>query len=133
GLGGWLRVLTPPEWLGGLLLLVWAAALLGWGRGLPGWLHFALWAGWAACLLVLLRRGWQWLVGPVFYYDLIRSARRDRHILYRCLYALSLLLALCWVYWEWQTRVGGGEGLDAATEMPRFAGRFFGACLLMQF
>src|SRR5262249_54855100 len=56
-------------------------------------------------------------------------------ILFRCLYAFSLLLALCWVYWEWQTQInaGRGEALDAATEMPRFAGRFFAACLLMQF
>lgn len=38
------------------------------------------------------------LVGPLFFYDLVRLARRGRSILLRCFYALSLLGALCLAY-----------------------------------
>jgi ABC-type transport system involved in multi-copper enzyme maturation permease subunit len=38
------------------------------------------------------------LVGPLYYYDLVRLARRGRGIGLRCLYALALLAALGFVY-----------------------------------
>lgn len=38
------------------------------------------------------------LVGPLFFYDLVRLARRGRSILLRCFYALALLGALCLAY-----------------------------------
>jgi ABC-type transport system involved in multi-copper enzyme maturation permease subunit len=38
------------------------------------------------------------LVGPLFFYDLVRLARRGRSIFLRCAYALTLLGALCVAY-----------------------------------
>lgn len=40
------------------------------------------------------------LVGPLFFYDLVRLARRGRSTLLRCVYALTLLGALCFAYAE---------------------------------
>src|SRR5262245_898958 len=52
-------------------------------------------------LFVTLRRlradGWH-VLGPHFYWDALRLARRDRTILVRALYAFSLLVCLYWVY-----------------------------------
>src|SRR5262249_17972981 len=126
---------TPGEWCVGLVLLGWAVALLLGHELLPGWLHFALWAGWVVVLLALLRRGWSWLFGPVFAYGMVRSYRRPWHILLRCLYAAALLLVLSWVYWNWQTELAPQTalGFDPATEMPRFARQFLNAFLVTQF
>jgi ABC-type transport system involved in multi-copper enzyme maturation permease subunit len=64
--------------------------LLGYWTGLTR-------CGSAACRLV---RQWRPadLVGPLFFYDLVRLARRGRSILLRCIYALTLLAALCFAY-----------------------------------
>jgi ABC-type transport system involved in multi-copper enzyme maturation permease subunit len=126
---------TPGEWCVGLVLLGWAVAVLLAHEFLPGWLHFALWAGWVVVLLALLRRGWSWLFGPVFAFEMVRTFRRPWHLLYRCLYAAALLLILSWVYWNWQTELTPqtAPGFDPATEMPRFARQFLNACLVTQF
>lgn len=39
------------------------------------------------------------LIGPLFFYDLVRLARRGRSTLLRCVYALALLAALCFSYY----------------------------------
>jgi ABC-type transport system involved in multi-copper enzyme maturation permease subunit len=39
-------------------------------------------------------------VGPLFYYDLMRLARRGRSILLRCTYALAILTALFYAYYS---------------------------------
>ena len=44
------------------------------------------------------RKGWIKLFGPVLFYDAIRTSRRSRYIVLRCLYASAFLLVLYWTY-----------------------------------
>jgi ABC-type transport system involved in multi-copper enzyme maturation permease subunit len=61
------------------------------------------------------------LVGPMFMYDLVRSARRGRHLL-RAGYALLLLAALLWTYTIWLGDVvHGPRDLFASTSLPTHA------------
>src|SRR5437773_6824170 len=82
-----------------------------------GWLTISFWSGRPAVILVvgavgvatlalLERIGVIKLLGPVFWYDTIRSARRGRYFLMRWLYAIGLLLLLLWVHsiWSLQNR-----------------------------
>jgi ABC-type transport system involved in multi-copper enzyme maturation permease subunit len=64
-------------------MLVLAIALVG-----------VLLAAWA-----VRRRGAE-LAGPMFFYDVVRLARRGRSTLLRCTYALLLLVGLYCIYWE---------------------------------
>jgi ABC-type transport system involved in multi-copper enzyme maturation permease subunit len=52
-------------------------------------------------LAVLSRRGVLRLVGPVFAYDLVRTARRGRLFAFRTLYLLAMLLVLLYVWALW--------------------------------
>jgi ABC-type transport system involved in multi-copper enzyme maturation permease subunit len=52
-------------------------------------------------LLIILRRFWSWLLGPLFFYDLVRTARRNRLIPIRCLFALALLAVVFLFYVSW--------------------------------
>jgi ABC-type transport system involved in multi-copper enzyme maturation permease subunit len=45
-------------------------------------------------LFVLLRRLWYWLLGPVFFLETVRLARRGRTVGLRCLYTFLLLLVI---------------------------------------
>src|SRR5262245_52393084 len=87
-----------------------------------------------AVLLALLPAAWRHsgirLFGPMLLYDLVRTARRGRHLWFRCLYAAALLVMLYMVYTTWFV----GRGFEAATvftgnalplsEVPRFAESF---------
>ena len=81
-----------------LALLVLAAVVLGVSLGSGAWLPVPVYLlSLAGILLVvgLLRRaGWLKLVGPLLFYDLLRSARRGRHVWTRGLYAGLLLFLL---------------------------------------
>ena len=74
------------------------------------------------------------LLGPVFRYDLIRVARRQRPALWRGLYGLTLLIALGVTYSLAFPRVGL---FSPATVAPReaadFATSFFGVFAAVQF
>jgi ABC-type transport system involved in multi-copper enzyme maturation permease subunit len=77
-------------------------------------------------------------LGPVFFYDLVRSARRERAMLFRCLYGLVLLVVLCWVYGSWMAEQGNRgswfeEGSAAAGELSRFARQFFETFIAVQY
>lgn len=81
------------------------AALLLAGVGLcflaykvPLWVSVALWGTLLVAAAVLLRQGWFTLFGPVLFYDMVRTARRNRYFLLRCVYAGFLLLILFWVW-----------------------------------
>ncbi len=52
----------------------------------------------AAAILLLLWQRRAILFGPVFFYDVIRLARRGRYAVLRTLYALSILLALLYIF-----------------------------------
>jgi ABC-type transport system involved in multi-copper enzyme maturation permease subunit len=74
-------------------------------------------------LVMLLRRGGVKLLGPVFFYDTIRSARRDRYFLIRTLYAGLILGLLCWTYFIWRLRAV--DGAIPTAELATFAESFF--------
>lgn len=81
-------------------------------------------------LVFLLRRGWVKILGPVFFYDAVRSARRGRNIAVRTLYALAILGLLYWTYFIWRLRsVEGGIPIN---ELATFAESFFYVFLAVQ-
>jgi ABC-type transport system involved in multi-copper enzyme maturation permease subunit len=78
------------------------------------------------------------LLGPLFFYDVVRLARRGRSTLLRCVYALALLVALCFAYAEQFPHaplfdLSSVRGPDVALrDMPRFAQTVSVALLLAQ-
>lgn len=67
--------------------------------------QLAAWLLAAGLLLVLLRRGWVKLFGPVLFYEMLRGGRRGAHIVLRTLYAGVVLYVLLVVYLVWLTTV----------------------------
>jgi ABC-type transport system involved in multi-copper enzyme maturation permease subunit len=117
-LAAWLRQELSPsvfrrawrERLAVALVLA-GAVLLAWrGRRLAGWQQVALWGALLVAVAVLLRRGWLKLFGPVFFYDLVRTARQGRTFLLRGAYAFALLVVLSLVYAHY---LGGGGPADS--------------------
>jgi ABC-type transport system involved in multi-copper enzyme maturation permease subunit len=49
-------------------------------------------------MAILARKGWIRLLGPVLFYDAIRTGRRSRYIVLRCLYATAFLFVMYWTY-----------------------------------
>jgi ABC-type transport system involved in multi-copper enzyme maturation permease subunit len=89
------------------------------------------------------------LFGPVLFYDLLRTARRGRYVLLRCVYALLLLAILAIVYSQWSEHVQNivrsyspmrmryyGPDFDLrrlqAQELARFAEAFFSVFVCTQ-
>jgi ABC-type transport system involved in multi-copper enzyme maturation permease subunit len=95
GVGWW-------EWLGLGLVLAGCVALVVWGPSLGLSLRIGLWAALAVVLVAvyLLGRFGRGLLGPVFFYDLVRSARGGRSVILRCVYLAILLAALFLLYWQ---------------------------------
>jgi ABC-type transport system involved in multi-copper enzyme maturation permease subunit len=96
-----LKVLTWQEAFAAALWLVAVAGLFGLDLQLPDPVRAALWVVLAVGLLIVLRRFWSWLLGPLFVYDLVRTARRNRLIPVRLLYALLMLLIISVTYSRW--------------------------------
>lgn len=139
----WIAWRQPQFWRPYLPLLgLITAAILLCTRVFPlsNWQRVGCFAVLLALLPAAWRRSGLRLFGPMLLYDLIRTARRGRHLWFRCLYAASLLVMLYMVYTTWFV----GQGFDAATvftgnalpisEVPRFAESFlisfFGVQLL---
>src|SRR4051812_5765561 len=77
------------------------------------------------------------VLGPVFWYDLIRNGRRTRYLVLRCVYVLLLLFAFWLIYQEYSRQlrsqgIGGGRGFSQA-DMAVFGEQFFGYFLLIQY
>ncbi len=117
----------------GAVLLVWfydrlplAWQTLGWGLVLVG-------------LAVLLRRAGQQFFGPVFFYDLVRTARRGQQIGHRVLYAVLLVGVILLVFWSWFPAIRFDvhhlwDGVPISLrEKAHFAGTFFNTFMLVQF
>jgi ABC-type transport system involved in multi-copper enzyme maturation permease subunit len=106
------------------LLLVSAATMIWGSLALP--LVFQTFLGVAVlvALAVLLRRGVARLLGPMFFYDLLCTARRGRQLALRCLYALVLLGAIFTVYANWFGVGSFGQPLPQ-DQLARFATSFF--------
>lgn len=64
------------------------------------------------------------LFGPVLFYDLMRTARRGRYLVLRCVYAAALLLTLV-ATWPWSS--------VPLKMMPRYAESFFASFMIVQF
>src|SRR5271167_2468478 len=96
---GWM--LDGLAWLGepelrperGALALLLASILVlaGWGQSLGPMPVGVFWIFVLVSVALLLRRPALWLVGPLPFYEILRTTRRGRHVLLRCLYAGALL------------------------------------------
>jgi ABC-type transport system involved in multi-copper enzyme maturation permease subunit len=95
------RIATRPETRAAAW---WLAGGVGLGC-ISSWLSFLelaiVWLVWIMGLLLLSRSFWAWLLGPLFFYDIVRTARRNRLIPIRCLYASLLLILFSLVYVSW--------------------------------
>src|ERR1700746_3064680 len=91
----WQEVTAGGLWLAGAAGLFW----LGPELSLPE--RAILWIILLVGLLIILRRFWSWLLGPLFFYDVVRTARRKRLILSRFLFAFALLAAVFLFYVSW--------------------------------
>ena len=75
------------------------------------------------------------VLGPVFWYDLVRIARRQRVTLWRVVYATLLLAAIMLLYVEElpQADLFSGGVIKQREQMANFANAFFAAFVAVQF
>jgi ABC-type transport system involved in multi-copper enzyme maturation permease subunit len=119
------------ERLAAFWLLVSGLTLWWYSSSLAPAVQAVLWATLLLGLAWTVRRGCVQLFGPVLVFDMIRTGRRGRHILFRALYALLLLAVLFIVYsaslpWENLSRF-------PAEELASFASSFFYVFMAIQF
>jgi ABC-type transport system involved in multi-copper enzyme maturation permease subunit len=108
-----------------------AGALLWWRLVLAAATQVLLWLQWLALVIVCRSQGLFAITGPVLFYDLVRSARRSRYVLVRCLYAGILTVLLAWVYlFFW---LSARDGHIPANRMANFAEGFFYMFMAVQF
>lgn len=121
----------------GVAVLV-LAGLLAWVGGAPTPAVAALALAAVVPLAVPLGRGAAWLVGPLFFHELVRLARRGRSTLLRCAYPLLMLAGLYAVY---TLEFPGYDPLRApfdpgprvqAANLARFGATFVGVVLAVQ-
>ncbi len=91
-----------------------------------------LWAALLLGLLLVVRAGWLPLVGPIFGYDLIRTSRRGRYAVLRCVYAVALFLFILALY-RAQASLERNPWLVGAGSLSRFAELFCYSFLAAQF
>jgi ABC-type transport system involved in multi-copper enzyme maturation permease subunit len=87
--------------------------------------------GWLVALAVFHQRRSLRLFGPLLYYDLVRTARRTRYLVFRFLYALLLAFILGWIYLIWYLDSAHGE--ISPRSMATFAETFFYTFVAVQF
>lgn len=120
----------------GAAVLVAVAAVGAWsGPRLPLAYQVVFWTAWSIAVAVLARRGWLRLFGPVLFYDLVRTSRRTRYIVLRCLYIAFLLALLLWVYslWFLENRQRSPAGYLPSRDTAAFAESFFFTLMVVQF
>jgi ABC-type transport system involved in multi-copper enzyme maturation permease subunit len=132
----------PPIGVGDvarLVLVLAPAALVAWLLALVLWPPGIVVALALLFTPLLLTRRWFRFSGSLVFYELLRAARRDRNVVFRCLYTCLLLGVLCWFYLSWFGSPGEplwkvllGEHEISAAQMPRFAGHFFTTFLAAQ-
>src|SRR6266852_3613967 len=113
-----LKVLTWQEALAAALWLAAVAGLFGLDLQLPDPARAALWVVLAVGLLIVLRCFWSWLLGPLFVYDLVRTARRNRLIPVRCVYATTLMVLLLYYGSTFASGFQSGEDLLSPESLP---------------
>src|SRR5437879_9219021 len=92
----WLRL--RPESQAVLVLLIITGCVIWYRNILPVALQVGIWASLLVAFASVLRRGWITFFGPVFTYDVVRSARRSNFAVLRSFYAAALLVVLFLVY-----------------------------------
>src|SRR5262249_47175000 len=110
---------------------------------LPIWSQATIWAALFLIQVARCRSVWTKPFGAVLLYDLVRSARKGRFAMLRCVYALALLLVFLAVYWEefigaslQLSRLWTGgtvHGTAVATRIPEFTESFSYRLLGIQF
>jgi ABC-type transport system involved in multi-copper enzyme maturation permease subunit len=92
------------RWSDGKMVAAWLAAGVGlvlacFALSLEE--EIILWIAWLVGLGALLGHIGKRMVGPLFFYDIIRTARRNRVIPLRCFYGIGLTAALFGFYVSW--------------------------------
>lgn len=82
------------ERFGALVLIAGAALAIAFHNRMSVEGALVVWGLIGVTSLVLLRRGWLRLFGPVLFYDMIRLARQGKQVWFRGVYALLLLFLL---------------------------------------
>ncbi len=131
-----LKIATWKETSAAALWLAAAGGLFWLDSELPGPAKAALWIVLAVGLLIVLRRFWSWLLGPLFIYDLVRTARRNRLIPVRLLYALLTLLIISvtysrWFGFQWSDGQFFEPALLRPDLLPSFANSFFTSFVML--
>jgi ABC-type transport system involved in multi-copper enzyme maturation permease subunit len=118
------------ERVGALILLAGAGGAFWLGGRLSALQQVLLWTVILLTSAVLLRRGWLKLFGPVLFYDMVRSARRSRHVWIRCVYAglLLFLLFSAFLSHSW----GYYDRYDSGLRAARIAQSFFEMFIVAQ-
>jgi ABC-type transport system involved in multi-copper enzyme maturation permease subunit len=125
----------------GLIVLSSAVATWWYQSRLTFLQQVAVWGVLLLILAVLSRRGWIKLFGPVLIYDAIRTGRRSRYIVLRCLYASAFLLVLYWTYSSyvqssprlWMGPGGPRSPVVRQSEAAALAAAFFYSFMKVQF
>jgi ABC-type transport system involved in multi-copper enzyme maturation permease subunit len=136
----WMRFLASwHEWYAGAAVLGGGAMLILFGDQLSLGSKVAGVVLLFLLLVIGLRRGWVRLFGPVFFYDLVRTARSSRSFLLRGLYASALLVMLFLGYSEWFAaspyqwlNVFSSENYIPPSQEAYFAEDFFTKFLVVQ-
>src|SRR5207248_8461503 len=122
-----------PERLGLALVAVAGCATAWFAAGLGTGPRLALAAAGLIALAVLARRGWVQLLGPVALFELVRTTRRSRFILYRLYaYFVAIMLALCYAVWALARPDEAGGTHVPAREVANFTVTFVATFLGLQ-
>src|SRR5262245_29128753 len=125
----WLRHHLDQRELVSAGIALTAAVILWRAKALSMPYQLALGVVLLVALAVLARLALPRLLGPVFFYDLVRTSRRNRYFLLRGAYASVLLLTLFLFYASW---FSGADLIDLlagttvdSSQVNRFADSFF--------
>jgi ABC-type transport system involved in multi-copper enzyme maturation permease subunit len=104
-----------------------------------------VWSVLVLAMAVLARKGWIRLCGPVLFYDAIRTGRRSRYIVLRCLYATAFLFVMYWTYTSFSNSrwmfyapgryppMAGAASIVRQSEAAALAASFFENAMKVQF
>src|SRR5262249_22656142 len=124
-----------PAWrerlVGGLFLAIGAVLVVLSAEWLPFWLAAIVWTMFGLALALSSRQGWIKLVGPVLFYDMVRTARRSRYSIIRILYGSFLFLILCYML-ELLTMSGQMAREPRPRASALLAETFFGTFMIVQ-
>jgi ABC-type transport system involved in multi-copper enzyme maturation permease subunit len=134
GVAGWLFRPGPGRLLlgalGALLLLAEAAALVVVMPDLGGATAALLWGQWLVCTAGVLLVAGSALLGPVFFFDLVRMTRRGRYFLIRTVYGGALLFVLVVIWWN---QLALYQQSLTVAQTAEFANLFFCWFMIIQF